>query len=377
MSSGAPLRDPKLDLLRAVAVLAVVFYHVLQWSPIDPLWLDSLAHFGAYGVDLFFILSGFLIGSIYWREERAAGQVRLLRFLARRWLRTIPPYLAALLLAWGAVWYARHEPFDWRYLVFLQNYRTEIPYFLVSWSLCVEEHFYLLVPLLMVLTRSFKPARLPLLAVGLIGPLLFRWHYAAVAPTSPFGFYRTATHVHFEGLTLGLALAWLNINRADLWAPTARAAKWLVVPLFALCCVGATAPMTVSYVVMNSLVALFFAAVLLAVTGKRPVLGKLLTGPVRAVAITSYSVYLIHPLMIHAGNILNQRVAFIGDRLTFFVVWPTLIAVFGAAFYYVFERGSLSLREIWAPSNFAGGGLAPVPADAVSPIAAEFSDRTD
>ncbi len=61
--------------------------------------------------------------------------------------------------------------------------------------------------------------------------------------------------------------------------------------------------------------------------------------------------------MIHVGNIVNQRVGFIGDGLTLFVVWPLLIAGFGYAFYYIVERGALALRDLWAPSVFAGGGL--------------------
>ncbi|MES2058558.1 MAG: acyltransferase, partial [Pseudomonadota bacterium] len=249
MSSAAPSRDQNLDLLRAVAVLSVVLYHLLQWSPLDPPWLDRVAHYGAYGVDLFFILSGFLIGSIYWREERDTGRVALMRFLQRRWLRTIPPYLGALLLAWGSVWYARGEAFDWHYLLFLQNYGSELPYFLVSWSLCVEEHFYLVVPLLMGLTRTFKPIRPFLLAIGVVGPLLLRAYDARIGSVAPFGFYRTATHLHFEGLSLGLALAWLNACRPDLWSMARRAAGWLVIPLFALCWIGASGSREIVYIV--------------------------------------------------------------------------------------------------------------------------------
>jgi peptidoglycan/LPS O-acetylase OafA/YrhL len=357
MSSAAPSRDQNLDLLRAVAVLSVVLYHLLQWSPFDPPWLDGIAHYGAYGVDLFFILSGFLIGSIYWREERDAGQVQLMRFLKRRWLRTIPPYLGALLLAWGAVWYARGEVFDWRYLLFLQNYGPELPYFLVSWSLCVEEHFYLVVPLLMGLTRTFKPIRPVLLAIGAIAPILFRLHDAPIGVTAPFGYYHTASHLHFEGLTLGFALAWLNASRPVWWAMASHAARWLVIPLFALCWVGARASPEVGYIVMTSCVALLFGVLLLAVAGRRPIAGGAFAAPVRMVAITSYSVYLVHPLMIHIGNIINQRVDFIGNGLTLLIVWPALIAGFGYAFYYIVERGSLALRDLWAPSDFAGGGL--------------------
>ena len=356
-SSVRPVRDPNIDLLRTVAVLSVVLYHLLQWSPVDPRWLDRIAHYGAFGADLFFILSGFLIGSIYWREERDSGDVRLLRFLQRRWLRTIPPYLVALLLSWAAVRVARNQPFDLRYLVFLQNYAAAPPFFQVSWSLCVEEHFYLLVPLLMGMTRTFRPARLPLLAVGVLTPVLLRWYDAPIGTTAPFGFYRTATHLHFEGLTLGVALAWINGMRPHWWGVARRVAPWTVPPLFGLCCIAGTASREAAYIWLPTGVALLFGALLVSIAGRRAVACGIFAAPVRTVAICSYSIYLVHPLMIHIGNLVNARIGFIGDRLTLFVVWPLLIATFGYAFYYAFERGALALRDRWAPSTFAGGGL--------------------
>src|SRR5262245_8323631 len=113
MSQSSAERNCQLDLLRATAITMVVAYHVIQMSP-EPLpRLMRFAHAGQYGVDLFFVLSGWLIGSLYWREHKKYGEVDLLRFWSRRWLRTIPPYLAALLLAWLAVYVQRREAFDW------------------------------------------------------------------------------------------------------------------------------------------------------------------------------------------------------------------------------------------------------------------------
>src|SRR5881396_1604125 len=96
-------RDANLDLLRATAILMVVTYHVIQMSPVPQQGLMRLAVFGQYGVDLFFVLSGWLIGRLYWKEHARFGDVGLLRFWSRRWLRTIPPYLVALAVSWLAV----------------------------------------------------------------------------------------------------------------------------------------------------------------------------------------------------------------------------------------------------------------------------------
>jgi peptidoglycan/LPS O-acetylase OafA/YrhL len=94
----------------------------------SPTPLPSLAvitRYGAYGVDLFFILSGWLIGGIYWREMKVRGQVDARRFWLRRWMRTLPSYFAALILSWLAVCWS-NEPFHWCYIIFMQNYYERI-----------------------------------------------------------------------------------------------------------------------------------------------------------------------------------------------------------------------------------------------------------
>src|SRR5947209_19800840 len=122
-------RNPQLDLLRAAAVLVVIIYHiVLRWPSAYPV-LAAVTDYGQYGVDLFFVLSGWLIGGLYWHESQARGRVRVGRFVLSRVTRTVPPYLVALAVAWLGVAVFRGQPFDWGYLAFVQNYYERIPYF--------------------------------------------------------------------------------------------------------------------------------------------------------------------------------------------------------------------------------------------------------
>ena len=157
-------RVANLDLLRAAAIVPVVLANAGTEGVLTGT-AGRLADSGWVGVDLFFVLSGWLVGGLYWRERARYGGIQLGRFWARRWLRTIPPYLVALLVVYSAraALTDNADPFDWRYVAFLQNY-TGLPYWGVSWSLCVEEHFYLGLPLVLGLAtrvRGGVPPRVP------------------------------------------------------------------------------------------------------------------------------------------------------------------------------------------------------------------------
>jgi peptidoglycan/LPS O-acetylase OafA/YrhL len=131
------MRSSALDVLRAVAVILVFSAH----SGILPI----LSHIGWMGVDLFFVLSGFLVSGLLFREYRESQQVRAGRFLARRGFKIYPQFYALTAVTITvAAW--RGIPVSWRVIAadvtFLQSY---LPGFWGhTWSLAVEEHFYLL-----------------------------------------------------------------------------------------------------------------------------------------------------------------------------------------------------------------------------------------
>ncbi len=137
-----------LDLVRAGAILAVLVSHTTLWWWADGEAVNVRAAFiGRAGVETFFSLSGFLIGGILLRQGEAGfGFAALGRFWTRRWMRTLPAYWVLLLfLNW---WFARS---DWPSFVFLQNFRPRelwTPLTPHTWSLVLEEWFYLFVPLL-------------------------------------------------------------------------------------------------------------------------------------------------------------------------------------------------------------------------------------
>ena len=147
-----------LDVLRSFAVLFVLIGHSLEHSVIS-MPIQTLGHLGILGVELFFVLSGFLIGSIIMRQI-SANQFHTFQdistFWKRRWLRTLPLYFVALLAFIRFDYHGRHGLLDYpAYFVFMQSFAYKIPeFFELSWSLAIEEHFYLWFPLAFLLWQK-------------------------------------------------------------------------------------------------------------------------------------------------------------------------------------------------------------------------------
>ncbi|MBS0204177.1 MAG: acyltransferase [Planctomycetes bacterium] len=140
---------PGLDGLRAIAVMLVLLVHAEQ-TPGFPDWLRVISHHGAIGVDTFFVISGFLITTLLARELERTGKINLKRFYARRFLRIIPAY-CALLVAVACCQLCGKFHLQARDWVAALTYTTNFLYHPSwelghTWSLSVEEHFYLLWP---------------------------------------------------------------------------------------------------------------------------------------------------------------------------------------------------------------------------------------
>jgi len=146
----ATTRMPGLDLLRAIAILWVMYYHAVVFHFVAH--SDPVARTGWMGVDLFFALSGFLIGNQLIRPLTHGHQIDIWRFYARRVFRTWPPYLAVVVLYFTLPIVREAPPIPplWRFLTFTQNLFSDADRrtaFSHAWSLCVEEQFYLIAPL--------------------------------------------------------------------------------------------------------------------------------------------------------------------------------------------------------------------------------------
>jgi peptidoglycan/LPS O-acetylase OafA/YrhL len=213
-----------LDGLRAIAILMVLFHHVGR-APDDI--LNTLRENGRFGVGLFFVLSGFLISTLFLREERMCGRISLWKFYGRRAARLLPLYYAVLGVQCAAVWYTRfYSPesvalFNLKlasYLFYYSNWlptATEGPFFF-AWSLAVEEQFYVWFGLMMV----FLPRRV--LLAGVVSALALKFAvyqaFGAVDQLSPAW---RVLFIYQEGL-LFVVLLGFALNRKTLYDRMAR-----------------------------------------------------------------------------------------------------------------------------------------------------------
>ncbi len=215
-------RIREIDGLRAIAILFVVTWHYIGASadagPASLLWRATI--FGRSGVDLFFVLSGYLITSILLRNREASNYFST--FYARRAFRILPIYYVVVgLYVLGKSFTLSHTLFDgpiptWTYLVGIQNFwmtfeKTYGAFWLGgTWSLAIEEQFYLIFPMV-VLFLSLHRLRLVLLALMIACPLLRIWAYWYGEPFAGYGYY-FLTPFRADNLAIGALIAWYEFK---------------------------------------------------------------------------------------------------------------------------------------------------------------------
>jgi peptidoglycan/LPS O-acetylase OafA/YrhL len=352
-----------LDLLRAAAVLLVVIAHGSVLAV--PLWIpgQEIIFMAFLGVELFFVLSGFLVGGLLLDEleanRDAPGRGWVLHFWSRRWLRTLPNYYLVLGLNFGFVaLVAQPLPESWPlYFLFSQNLVSAHPnFFGEAWSLAVEEWFYLLAPLVALafspLLRSPRAVLAGFTAL-LLGYLLLRLGVALWFDPAWDAGVRKLTALRLDGIAYGVLMVWLYAR-----LPRLRALKGslaLCGSLLLLAC----AALFLSVDVDRSLAArsLLFSAAPLACALLLPWAAEFRFVPlpmlfkrwVVRLAVLSYSLYLLHMLFVRAF------LAWASAPLGWDEVLLRSAVYFGGALaaswllYRGFERPILSLRDRWVP----------------------------
>ena len=202
------MRKIGLDLVRGIAIILVLFRH----SDLDN---NILKHFGWLGVNLFFVLSGFLISNLLFNEYKKNKEIRVKRFLARRAFKIFPPFYFFLLATLIFKFAITNSTVEWYRLLsevlYLQNYFPSI--WLHTWSLAVEEQFYLLFSLtLLVVTRKqfLENRNIIISSLVLLLALSFVLRFYVSYPHRNEEFFSfVKTHLRSDGIVLGVLLSYI------------------------------------------------------------------------------------------------------------------------------------------------------------------------
>jgi peptidoglycan/LPS O-acetylase OafA/YrhL len=341
-------RIPNLDLFRASAILMVIVFHSTQIFFNQALPSPAFYYWGKYGVELFFILSGFLVGGLYYKQTNQ----NLLRFWFLRFFRTYPPYLLALALNFTGVWVFKRQLFNLGFLFFVQNFYRQIPYFLVSWSLCVEEHFYLVFPIIMVITeRIIKKKALVIIfwIICSLIPTIIRYKYGHYTQVE-FGYYTTATWFRYDGIAMGCLLSYLVFRVKLILKFSSSQNVLILIAIIGLVTLNtifydATFMYCFGYLLLN--VALLFGLASCYSTASFSI-STLKT--VQTIAKMAYSLYLTHALVINFVWKITSKSRI--HPFFSFVLALVLIFVVGYLFYIFIEKKTIELRDhcfkVWA-----------------------------
>ncbi|MDP3510675.1 MAG: acyltransferase [Candidatus Melainabacteria bacterium] len=361
MIEAAKKRNHQIDLLRGLAILIVIGRHPPIQSSQAGL-LSGLSWYwyncGWMGVDLFFVLSGFLIGSGLFAEIKAEGSLNVARFLVKRAFKIWPGYIVLMLfLSTGLTL----DPVSEKNLIWnwmhLQNYVASCR--VQTWSLAVEEHFYLFLPAVLLVLLRLKQMRLVPVVAASIAIFCLVGRFLDLKGAHSY------SHLRMDSLFFGVLLAYLLKFSPNFAVAINRRRRMLF-------CVGAVVVGVISFLnlldwyvltIGLTLTYIGFGAILLAListTETDGIWGKLLFGPIaRGIAMIgfySYGIYLWHiEFGFFPALALYPLLSGLPTSLSWLcemILFVTFSVIFGTIMSRLVELPMLRLRDKIVPKLF-------------------------
>lgn len=360
-----------LDTLRSLAIVLVTLHHYTLFVTRDDATFGWLGMIGWTGVDLFFALSGYLIGNQIFAALRSEQGFSLKNFYARRLLRTLPNFYVMLALYYLWPWFrgsAELIPL-WKFLTFTQNYHLEPgTAFSHGWSLSIEEQFYVLLPAAVLLWaglgRSLRGAWCAVALVFAAGMLVRAHVWNDVVGGDQYGRYHYYKYIYystfcrFDELVAGVALALLKNHHPDAWRRLTANGNGMLAGGVAVTALAFWLFLDDRYgfgvtVFGFPLLALGFSMLIVAALSPASLLRTMRFPGAASLALWSYAIYLTHKQVgILAGNYLVE--------LGYSPAAPPAIALVlalsvlsGWLLYKLVETPFMVLRERYVPTNFA------------------------
>lgn len=354
--------------MRAVAILMVLSSHCLWIYPkSNSFFAQLLQLFGFLGVEIFFVLSGFLIGKIllqsFLKPDFSLSHVA--NFLKRRWFRTLPNYFLILLInivVAGIIGYKIESL--WKYFFFLQNFSGPMPaFFPESWSLSVEEWAYVLLPFLLLLVVYIAKPKNKSLFFAVLLSLLFILFLAAkiylyentISPSlDDWNVSLKAVVIYrLDAILYGVMASWMYCQHHDFWKK--NKATFLLIGIFILLFIFfGFGKINLTAESQNSILyTIYLPAVSIGIASFLPFLStwksekSLLKKPIVFISLISYSIYLLHySVILQLMKYFIPVGDFSKNQLHIFTfAYLILTMIFSFGLYVFYEKPIMDLRE--------------------------------
>jgi peptidoglycan/LPS O-acetylase OafA/YrhL len=360
--SKAPQRSIELDFIRGIAIIAVMGFHfhtVHTGSAIVAAIEYPLKSFGLEGVNLFFTLSGFLVGGLLLKQYAKAGHIDARRFIIRRIFKIWPAYYVLILFH---VLSGRHPTgtFLVQNLTHMQNYLGSS--ISQTWSLAVEEHFYLFLPALLLIVAALKLRANAILATLLTICVIVLAARCVVVANGDLHAAFYYTQYRIDSLLFGVILATVYWMKPELYRRFAAHKKTLIGLVAALIAwlVLATGNIALDESIGYTIQALGFCAlIVLTIEYSHKLREGWWFRAVAWIGVYSYGIYLWHSLALAPGDMLIRKLAAL--HVPALAAWaPVLIAQFVIAIVigYVTTRAIefpfLRIRDAIFPARRKG-----------------------
>lgn len=352
-------RIREIDFLRGLAVLLVVFFHYPS--------IPYLNKVGYIGVDLFFVLSGYLISSLLFKEYIKFGNVKSVHFLIRRGFKIYPLFyfFIALSIITKLCFHEAIKPLElFGELTFTRNFTGG--FWAHTWTLCVEEHFYFFIAIAMLYIKrqnlyNVKKVNKAFLFIFIFSMAIELINAVAegMAGTNYFlndWARQVQTQYCFDSLLYGVFISYnLHFNKKQLEGIFRKHAQWLtsISILILLTIPGFRnsyfSPLknALLYISFGNILLLFLTG-LVSFSNIKNSAVKLIVNAFAKVGVYSYAVYLFHPFI---RDYVIGKSAFLSQLKFSFLIYLILSIVSGVVFTKMIEFPMLALRERYFPAR--------------------------
>jgi peptidoglycan/LPS O-acetylase OafA/YrhL len=364
-----------LDHLRALAIVLVMTHHYRLGMPT---WLEPVRNIGWTGVDLFFVLSGYLMGYQLLKEIKETNNISFKRFYLKRFFRIIPAYIVVLILYYSLKNYKEGTgmPPLLKFLTFTQNFGLDVLHgksFSHAWSLCIEEQFYLLLPITILIIFLFKiqsNAIYLIVILIIIGFILrlYNW-YQYIQPfiesgddlKVQLGFLENIYYPSYnrmDGLLFGVSIAAILNFKPKFMNYISRYGNFVLligIGIFILAYNVCNHFLSFNTAIYGyTLVSFAYGLIVMAALCPSCILYKLKSKTTFVIATLSYVVYLSHKQLFHLIKLGIDNIGIDSQSTWLFWICLIIAGLGGLVLHLVIEKPFLQLRDkILSKESFA------------------------